>query len=46
MIITIYSAVGGIKSVVQTDVLQFIIFIIVLPMFAFFLLSENDGIFY
>ena len=45
MIITIYSAVGGIKSVVQTDVLQFIIFIIVLPMFAFFLLSENDGIF-
>ena len=45
MIITIYSAVGGIKSAVQTDVLQFIIFIIVLPMFAFFLLSENDGIF-
>ena len=44
MVITIYSAVGGIKSVVRTDVLQFLIFIIVLPVFAFFLLKENSGV--
>jgi Na+/proline symporter len=43
MVITIYSAVGGIKSVVRTDILQFVIFIIVLPVFAFFLLNENGG---
>ena len=44
LVITIYSAFGGVQSVIRTDVVQFIIFIIVLPIFAIFLLKESGGI--
>ena len=44
-IITIYSAIGGVRSVIRTDVIQFLIFIIILPAIAAFLLEENGGIY-
>ena len=45
IIITAYTAFGGIKSVIRTDVLQFLIFIVVLPIIAVFLLKENGGVY-
>ena len=44
-IITIYSAIGGVSSVIRTDVIQFLIFIIILPAIAAFLLEENGGMY-
>lgn len=43
-IITAYSALGGIRSVVKTDVVQFIIFMVVFPTVVSFLLKENGGL--
>ena len=45
LIITIYSAFGGIKSVIRTDIVQFIIFIVLLPIIASALLKDNGGIY-
>ena len=45
LIITTYSALGGVRSVIRTDVVQFLIFIIVLPTIAAFLLKENGGMY-
>jgi Na+/proline symporter len=44
-IITIYSAMGGVRSVICTDVIQFLIFIVVLPIIAAFALEEGGGIY-
>ena len=43
MIITIYAAFGGITSVIKTDVVQFIIFMVVLPIIAICILKESGG---
>lgn len=43
-IITAYTAFGGVKSVIRTDVIQFLIFIVILPTVAVFLLKENGGV--
>ena len=46
VIITLYSSLGGIKSVAFTDVMQFCAFGIIIPAIAYFLFSnvENDRI--
>ena len=41
-IITLYSSLGGIKSVTFTDVIQFITFSIVIPVIAYILLQSID----
>ena len=43
-ILVIYSAWGGVKSVTTTDVLQFIVFVIVIPLIANVAISEVGGI--
>ena len=43
MIITIYAAFGGITSVIKTDVVQFIIFMVVLPIIVICTLKEIGG---
>ena len=43
-ILVIYSAWGGVKSVTMTDVLQFIVFVIVIPLIANVAISEVGGI--
>ena len=43
IIITTYSALGGIKSVTFTDVLQFCTFGVVIPVIAYFLFSSIDN---
>lgn len=44
ILITFYSAMGGIKSVTFTDVIQFITFGVVIPVIVYFLLNSIDGI--
>jgi Na+/proline symporter len=44
LILTIYSAYGGIKSVTVTDVFQFIILIIVFPLIANIMLKHAGGL--
>lgn len=45
LVITAYSAFGGVRSVIRTDVVQFLIFMVVLPTVAIFLLKENGGVY-
>ena len=42
-VVGLYSTIGGIKSVVKTDALQFIILVIVMPIMAFFVIDEAGG---
>ena len=42
-IITLYSSLGGIKSVTLTDVIQFATFSMVIPLIAYFLLGNVDN---
>jgi Na+/proline symporter/signal transduction histidine kinase len=44
VIVTSYSALGGIKSVTFTDVIQFLTFAVVMPTLAYFLLQSLDNI--
>ena len=44
VIVTLYSALGGIKSVTFTDVIQFLTFGIVIPGIAYVLLSSIDNV--
>lgn len=46
LIITAYSALGGIKSVTATDVLQAIIIIVVIPIFGYLVVNKAGGISY
>ena len=41
LVVTIYTTVGGIKSVVYTDVLQFLLLIITVPIMAYFCMNNN-----
>lgn len=43
-IVTLYSSLGGIKSVTFTDVIQFITFSTIIPIIAFFMLNEMDSL--
>jgi len=45
IIVTLYSSLGGIKSVTFTDVIQFFTFGTVIPAIAYFLLSSLDSVF-
>lgn len=40
-IVTLYSAFGGIKSVVYTDILQAITFCVIIPLFAYYVFSTE-----
>ncbi len=42
-IITLYSSLGGIKSVTFTDIIQFLTFIVVIPVIAYALLNSIDN---
>lgn len=44
IIITLYSSLGGIKSVTFTDVIQLLTFGTIIPTIAFFVLSEMDSL--
>ncbi len=44
VIIIVYSVYGGIKAVLATDILQFLIIIIVIPLISVILLSKIGGI--
>ncbi|NDB87279.1 MAG: metal-dependent phosphohydrolase, partial [Alphaproteobacteria bacterium] len=44
IIVTSYSALGGIKSVTFTDVIQFLTFTVVMPTLAYFLLESLEKI--
>ncbi len=44
IIVTSYSALGGIKSVTFTDVIQFLTFTVVMPTLAYFLLQSLDNV--
>ncbi len=44
MVFTIYSAHGGIKSVVTTDILQFIMLVIGIPLIAYMVVNKFGGI--
>lgn len=44
IIVTVYAALGGIKSVTFTDVIQLITFGAVIPTIAFFILSNMDSL--
>jgi Na+/proline symporter/signal transduction histidine kinase len=44
IIVTSYSALGGIKSVTFTDVIQFLTFTVVMPTLAYFLLESLENI--
>lgn len=41
VIVTLYSAFGGIKSVVYTDILQGITFLFIIPLFAFYVFNTD-----
>lgn len=43
VIIIIYTTIGGIDSVIKTDIVQFLIFIIILPIIILGLLKDNGG---
>lgn len=43
IIIISYSGLGGIKAVVRTDVLQFLMMVIALPALAFFAVNQSGG---
>ena len=43
-IVTLYSALGGIKSVTFTDTVQFITFAIIIPFLVYFLLDNLDNV--
>ena len=43
VIITLYSSLGGIKSVTFTDIIQFIFFSIMVPAIAYFLLNNIEN---
>lgn len=43
-IVTLYSSLGGIKSVTFTDVVQFITFSTIIPIIAFFMLNEMNSL--
>ena len=45
LVIIAYSALGGVRSVIRTDVLQFLVFIIILPTMALFLLKQEGGMY-
>ena len=45
IIVTLYSALGGIKSVTFTDIIQFITFSTVIPAIAYFILNNLNGTF-
>ena len=44
LIVTLYSALGGIKSVTFTDMIQFITFAIIIPFLVYFLLDNLDNV--
>lgn len=44
LVITIYSALGGIKSVTATDFLQATIIIVIIPIFGFSIINQAGGI--
>ena len=44
LLLAIYSARGGIRSVTATDIFQFLVFIIGLPTIAYFILNKAGGI--
>lgn len=45
IIITAYTAFAGIKLVIRTYIIQFLIFIVILPIIAVFLLKENGVVY-
>jgi len=44
VIVTLYSALGGVKSVTFTDIIQFFTFIVIIPTTAYILLGSIDNI--
>lgn len=43
-IIILYSSIGGVYSVIKTDVLQFFIFIVIVPLIASYIIKTSGGI--
>jgi SSS family solute:Na+ symporter len=44
LIVILYSSFGGVSSVIKTDVLQFFIFIVILPLLASYIIRISGGI--
>ena len=43
LIITVYTSIGGVDSVIRTDIIQFIIFMVILPIITIAIMRDNGG---